>query len=204
MDYAIDALGSVTGTLASGSLQNVYFYKPYGGQIQKSGAGADPRFTWVGSKGYMQTNRDMADIYVRARPYSSVTGRWNSVDALWPTENAYGYASGAPATSIDPSGRACKNTVMGACVGGACSAKGIAKCKADCATSGMDYVNCIPIWKIGFEWDYCVCSEFVDNSPRPIHKSVSAARALCILICWAATLGDPNYNVSECIASCPP
>jgi len=103
-DYATDALGSVTATLVSGTLQNTYAYKPYGGRLAKSGAGSDPDFAWVGLIGYKQTGRDYADVYVRARTYSSVTSRWATIDPMWPIEHAYGYAACSPQTFTDSSG----------------------------------------------------------------------------------------------------
>ena len=39
INYATDALGSVTGTLVGDQLQNTYAYQPYGALLAKTGAG---------------------------------------------------------------------------------------------------------------------------------------------------------------------
>src|SRR5689334_17180341 len=83
-DYAVDALGSVTGTLVGGVLQNTYAYKPFGAQLAKIGGGNDPNFLWVGSSGYWPTPRTWCEFYVRARHYSHAFCRWSTHDPLWP------------------------------------------------------------------------------------------------------------------------
>ena len=40
--YLTDALGSVTATVQAAAVVNTYRYKPYGTQLAKTGAGADP------------------------------------------------------------------------------------------------------------------------------------------------------------------
>src|SRR5436190_24190769 len=81
VDYLTDALGNVTATLdQTGNVINRYTYKPYGGLLAKTGVGADPSSTWVGSKGYWQTAKKYSDIYVRARHYDTNTGQWTSKD----------------------------------------------------------------------------------------------------------------------------
>ena len=108
IDYLTDALGSVTATLnQSAQVVNTYRYKPYGTQLAKTGTGADPAFTWVGSQGYRQTSRKFADVYVRARHYSASTARWTTTDPLrWFSDDAsaYAYANSNPLTYTDPSG----------------------------------------------------------------------------------------------------
>src|SRR5271155_5374161 len=92
IDYQIDALGSVVGTMnSSGSAQKVYRYKPYGAVLNDSGPGVEPVFRWVGTAGYRQTNNVHVDYYVQARHYSSNEGGWNSVDRMWPIEPPYAY-----------------------------------------------------------------------------------------------------------------
>jgi len=49
VNYATDALGSVTGTLVGDALQNTYAYKPYGALLAKTGAGADPKSSGWGA-----------------------------------------------------------------------------------------------------------------------------------------------------------
>ena len=60
VNYATDALGSVTGTLVGDALQSTYAYKPYGALLAKTGAGADPKAQWVGSLGYRATGEGRA------------------------------------------------------------------------------------------------------------------------------------------------
>jgi hypothetical protein len=91
INYGVDALGSVTSTMAGDSVQNTYAYKPYGALLSKTGTGADPSFLWVGTPGYRYTGRSHSDYYVRARHYDSTTGRWSTVDPLWPFQPQYGY-----------------------------------------------------------------------------------------------------------------
>jgi hypothetical protein len=55
INYATDALGSVTGTLVGGQLQNTYAYKPYGALLARTGSGAAPTMQWVGSRGCRPT-----------------------------------------------------------------------------------------------------------------------------------------------------
>ncbi|MCC7433563.1 MAG: hypothetical protein IT363_02690 [Methanoregulaceae archaeon] len=101
LDYELDALGSVVGTIkTNGTLENTYRYAGYGQQVNKTGLGSDPRFLWVGSWGY----RSSGLVYVRERTYTAQSGRWTAIDPMWPLEPSYGYASASPATFADPSG----------------------------------------------------------------------------------------------------
>jgi len=108
LDYLTDALGSVTATLnQSAQVVNTYRYKPYGTQLAKTGTGVDPAYTWVGTQGYRQTGRKFADVYVRARHYSSANGRWTTTDPLrWFSDDAsaYAYAASNPSSYSDPTG----------------------------------------------------------------------------------------------------
>jgi RHS repeat-associated protein len=103
--YLTDALGSVTSTLnQAGAVLNTYRYKPYGSQLSKTGTAPDPEFSWVGLRGYRQTGLDHTDIYIRRRHFSSIEGRWTTVDALWPTEPPFAYAGNRPVRVVDPTG----------------------------------------------------------------------------------------------------
>lgn len=107
-EYFSDALGSVTGTLANSALQNAYSYKPYGALLQKTGSGLDPSYAWVGTRGYRSSDRSGAQVYVRARTYSSSSCRWNSTDRYWPTLPAHRYSHN-PVLFADPSGNCPRN-----------------------------------------------------------------------------------------------
>jgi RHS repeat-associated protein len=105
VDYLTDALGSVTATVDSNAqVVNTYRYKPYGAQLEKTGAGTDPRFLWVGSWGYRQTVRQFSDTYIRARTYSQRPARWTSRDPARSHVNPYQYANGSPCQFRDSSG----------------------------------------------------------------------------------------------------
>src|SRR5579862_670628 len=104
-DHLTDALGSVTATLSqTPAVVNTYRYKPYGGQLAKTGTGTDPAFTWVGDQGYRQASNKYADVYVRARHYGTVQATWTTVDPLWPDELPYAYVGGSPSNRVDPTG----------------------------------------------------------------------------------------------------
>src|SRR5271169_1956937 len=82
-DYLTDALGNVVATVnTAAQIVNTYRYKPYGAQLAKTGAGADPAFQWVGNQGYRQTAKKYSDVYVRARHYDTSVGRWTTKDPL--------------------------------------------------------------------------------------------------------------------------
>ena len=104
-DYLTDALGSVTATVdQSAAIEGTYRYKPYGKRIAKTGSGADPRFLHAGDTGSRTTGAAHAEQYNRARHYDGETGRWTSVDPLWPDEQAYAYVMGNPVRWTDGSG----------------------------------------------------------------------------------------------------
>jgi hypothetical protein len=106
-DYLTDALGSVTATVDQNpAIVNTYRYKPYGGLLAKTGAGADPKFTWVGSHGYRHTGRTYSYKYVRARHYGSSSASWTSFDKLWPVQLPYSAFGCSPSNLIDSSGMA--------------------------------------------------------------------------------------------------
>jgi RHS repeat-associated protein len=77
---------------------------PYGSQLKKTGVASDPLFRWVGAKGYRSTERMFSEIYIRARAYTSMTGRWTTVDPLWPAEPPFEYAKSCPAQNVDVTG----------------------------------------------------------------------------------------------------
>lgn len=103
-NYAVDALGSVTGTLVGDSLQNAYSYKPYGSVLDRTGAGPDPWFLWGGSVGYQSTVRAWTECYVRARHLSTALSQWTTRDDSWPLQPPYRYLNNNPLLATDPSG----------------------------------------------------------------------------------------------------
>jgi hypothetical protein len=104
INYATDALGSVTGTLVGNQLVNTYAYKPYGALLASTGSGTAPKQQWVGNLGYRPTGRAQSDYYVRARHHGAVPGRWTTVDLLWPAEHPYTYALCMPTSRADATG----------------------------------------------------------------------------------------------------
>src|SRR5579862_1267461 len=108
IDYLTDALGNVTATVnTSGQVVNTYKYKPYGALLSKTGSGADPSFQWVGSQGYRQTGKKYSDVYVQARHYDSLNGRWTTKDPIgfeWDDWNLYSYVQQRPVGWADPAG----------------------------------------------------------------------------------------------------
>ena len=104
-DYLTDALGSITATVNSSAVVvNTYRYKPYGQQLAKTGAGADPRYRWTGDTGSRVTNLNRAEQYNVFRHYGSKQAQWTTVDPLWPEEMAYGYVGSSPILFGDPTG----------------------------------------------------------------------------------------------------
>jgi hypothetical protein len=103
-DYMTDALGSVTGTTVSGTVENTYRYMPFGTLLAKTGTSSDPTFLWIGSQGYRATQRSYSDYYVRLRHVAAISGTWTSLDKFWPFESGWAYASNNPTVSIDPTG----------------------------------------------------------------------------------------------------
>ncbi len=104
--YLPDALGSVTATVdETGTITNTYRYKPYGGQLSKTGVGADPKFQWIGQWGYRRNTQTLN--YVRARDYDVSLSSWISADPYWPRESPYLYASSNPVRWVDSSGFSC-------------------------------------------------------------------------------------------------
>jgi hypothetical protein len=71
INYATDALGSVTGTLVGSQLVNTYTYKPYGALLATTGSGAAPEPQWLGTLGAMPTGRADADVSLGSSCYST-------------------------------------------------------------------------------------------------------------------------------------
>ena len=89
-NYLPDALGSVTATVdESGAVVNTYRYKPYGSQLSKSGAGADPKFLWRGQAGYRTEIQDL--VSTDKRTLNTKTGTSLTVSKAWPDGDAYNF-----------------------------------------------------------------------------------------------------------------
>src|ERR1022692_2051577 len=104
-----DVLGSVVQTINGADTPGLtQRFAPYGTPtLPTSGngqGGTDLRMGWVGSWGYRRTSIVNAERYVRARHYSSTSGRWTTRDPIWPLEEAYGYTRGRCSKAIDPFG----------------------------------------------------------------------------------------------------
>ena len=103
--YGTDALGSVTTTYTStGTVENTYRNAPYGTEIAKTGAAADPNFTYNGSSGYRGGGPSYAEFYVRARHLCAETAGWSSRDRLRTSLSGYSYALRVPTTLTDRTG----------------------------------------------------------------------------------------------------
>lgn len=101
-DYLPDPLGSIAALLDSTQTKtDTWTYWPYGEERTRTGTTATP-FQFVGTLGYCKD--DSGRLYVRARHYRPTLGRWQSVDPLWPQEEAYGYVNDDPVGLSDPSG----------------------------------------------------------------------------------------------------
>jgi RHS repeat-associated protein len=195
--YGRDGLGSVvtTFTPGSGTVENNYNNAPYGTQVTKTGTAGDPAFKWNGIWGYRQTGAASAAAYVRARHFDITSGRWTTVDPLWPRQRAYGYVLCSPVRIADPSGLSVECAAEAAaafvagfilCIGlspcGACLAGAIALC----AGSGVAFVGCLyEAAGLCFEW---VCGE---EGPACLAEGARAA-AVAIAICEKGGCGFDN------------
>ena len=101
--YAPDTMGSTVALLnSSGVVTDTYSYWPYG-EIRSHVGSSQTPFTFLGMIGYYA---DVVAnfIYVRARYLRQALTRWQTVDPLWPNEQAYGYCLAGPVSAVDPSG----------------------------------------------------------------------------------------------------
>jgi RHS repeat-associated protein len=95
-----DALGSVRGRNTGTTFDGLSSYTPYGVGTAPSGT----RLGWNGTWGYIRTGQTPPDHYVDHRHYASSSGRWTTVDPLWPAEESYSYTTCNPTSLYDPSG----------------------------------------------------------------------------------------------------
>ena len=101
-EYVPDTLGSLIQCRdSSGNVTYTADYWPYGEVRASTGSKASP-WGFVGLLGY---HTDIAKrLYVRARQYRPNVGQWQTVDPLWPDENAYGYSAQRPVDRMDVDG----------------------------------------------------------------------------------------------------
>ena len=103
--YDSDAIGSTVGLSGgTGSYLDRYSYSPFGGELSKTEAIANP-FEFVGQYGVMEDANGLD--FMRARHYDSALGRFIAIDPIGlegGDTNLYRYAFGSPTSFIDPSG----------------------------------------------------------------------------------------------------
>jgi RHS repeat-associated protein len=103
--YDVDLIGSTVGlTNVNGVYANRYAYRPYGESLLSS-EGVANSFEYVGQWGLMNEGNGLN--FVRARYYSSGTGRFTSFDPLGQqgSVNFYQYALNNPSTFKDIDGK---------------------------------------------------------------------------------------------------
>lgn len=77
IDFCVDGIGSVTGTVdATGHLENAYRFKPYGSQLSKVGLAADLPLLWLGSLGPRTHALTYSNVSFISGCYSTEMGQW--------------------------------------------------------------------------------------------------------------------------------
>jgi RHS repeat-associated protein len=105
--YVYDGMGSVVGEVAPyGTLTRSQSFDVYGCVRTSSGA-ATTKHKFVGALGH-PSDDETGLIYMQARHYEPVCGRFVSEDPAADGVNWYAYASSNPANAVDPSGHASK------------------------------------------------------------------------------------------------
>jgi RHS repeat-associated protein len=187
-NYLSDPLGSCIGTTnSSGTSISTSDYWPYGELASSSGANSSP-WSFVGLLGYFKDTT--IRMYVRARHFRADYGTWMSVDALWPTESAYGYANCQPQLVTDPLGTVC--------TGSASAVLCCIACLAKCVPSSFLYPICLITCLGG-----CVV-----RKPTPVPDFKKCRRLWgddiddCTTCCNDPTNGFTNAVLSGCITCC--
>jgi RHS repeat-associated protein len=103
--YDFDGSGSTVSFISTaGAVLNDYHYDPFGGSLLRTGSASNP-FEFSGQLG---VERDASETYfIRARHYTSTTGRFLQVDPLGLAggdENHYRYVQNEPIGFADPQG----------------------------------------------------------------------------------------------------
>lgn len=101
-DYVPDPSGNVVALLDdSQNITDTFQYWSYGELMSRTGS-TPISFKFGGALGYY-TDGD-GSIYVRRRRLDPETGRWQTVDPFWPSDEPYSYAYTNPVTFHDASG----------------------------------------------------------------------------------------------------
>jgi RHS repeat-associated protein len=102
--YLYDGLGSVLGTVNSnGALAQTRKYDVYGA-VRASTGGSGTKHKFVGAFSHPSED-ETGLIYMRARWYDPVTGRFASEDPAADGNNWYAYVGNNPTNLVDPSGK---------------------------------------------------------------------------------------------------
>ena len=106
--YAYDGLGSVLGIVdAGGNLTSVRKYDVYGGVRGLTGQSGS-KHKWVGQLGHLSED-ETGLVYMRARYYDPVGGRFVSEDPAKDGGNWFGYCRANPINFADSNGCEAKN-----------------------------------------------------------------------------------------------
>jgi RHS repeat-associated protein len=102
--YVYDGLGSVVATVdATGAVTSARKYDVYGSVSGLTGQ-SGTKHKFVGSLGHPSED-ETGLVYMRARYYDPVLGRFASEDPAENGINWFAYADGAPTDSADPTGK---------------------------------------------------------------------------------------------------
>lgn len=116
--YLYNVRGDVIQLLGfDGDVDKTYDYDAYGNEYARDLGDSNP-FRYCGE--YYDTETGF--IYLRARYYDPMVGRFTSVDPIKSGLNWYSYCDNNPVTRIDPTGEAWYHWALGALVVAACAA----------------------------------------------------------------------------------
>jgi RHS repeat-associated protein len=102
--YLYDGLGSVLGTVdGTSTVVHTRKYDVYGA-VRASTGGSGPKHKWVGSLGHASED-ETGLVYMRARYYDPVVGRFASEDPARSDGNWFAYAGANPGNLVGGSGQ---------------------------------------------------------------------------------------------------